>query len=95
MDVGLAKKIGKQIKLARWDSGLKQEELAEKLGVRVGTVRRWEMGDRSPGLETLINLAEVFNLPVGYFLGDFESEIDSARHSDFAAASERVLVGSR
>lgn len=41
--------------------GLTQEELAEKLGLDRSTVASWELEINSPRLETLIQLAKIFN----------------------------------
>jgi transcriptional regulator with XRE-family HTH domain len=43
-----ASEIGRQIKELREKRGLTQAELAAKIGVGVGTVSRWERGERSP-----------------------------------------------
>ena len=42
---------GRQMKELRWHAGYSQEALAEKLGVRVATVSRWENGHTTPRLE--------------------------------------------
>src|SRR5438067_1306529 len=40
------------VKQARLDHGLTQEELAERVGVDVRTIQRWEAGTQKPHLST-------------------------------------------
>jgi DNA-binding transcriptional regulator YiaG len=38
-----------EIKKLRIDLGITQKELAEKIGVTIHAVQKWEQGQRSPG----------------------------------------------
>lgn len=53
----------------RKDKGLLQKELAQLLGVSIGTVSNYETGVHNPEIETLIKLADYFNVSVDYMLG--------------------------
>lgn len=46
-----------------------QEQLGEILNVSGATVNRYEKGLRNPAPETLIKLAEIFNISLDYLLG--------------------------
>ena len=54
----------------RKEKGLNQKQLAEKLGVSVDSVRRWEQGKRSPDVEMLRTLAQALSTTVSYISGE-------------------------
>lgn len=58
------------LKLARKESGLSREKVAELIGVSTTTVMRWEKGVSKPFLEEVSKLAQVYNRPIGYFVGE-------------------------
>ena len=49
--------IGERIQMARKKAGMKQSDLAEKLGVAVVTIGQYERGQRTPRLEQLRRIA--------------------------------------
>ncbi len=53
----------------RTDSGLSQEELAEKVMVTRQAVSRWETGETTPNTETLKLLSKLFNVSINTLLG--------------------------
>ncbi|MCK5761840.1 MAG: helix-turn-helix domain-containing protein [Candidatus Izimaplasma sp.] len=57
-------KIGKYIKILRMRKGLTQGELAAYLNVTDKAVSKWESGKGLPEIETLLNLADIFNVTV-------------------------------
>lgn len=61
--------IAEKIKRQRKANGLNQEELAERLGLSITTIRRWEWGRRAPNAVILPKLAEVLNTSVAYLMG--------------------------
>ena len=68
--------IGKQIKSLRVQLGLKQKDLAQKLGVSTGAVGLWELDKRVPDSTMLLKLSKEFNVTVDYLLtGKQENEI--------------------
>lgn len=60
------------LKELRESKGLKQAELAEKLGVSRGSISFYENGDRVPDIEFLGKTSEFFDVSCDYLLG-FES----------------------
>ena len=59
----------KNIKSERVRIGLSQDVLAEKLGVHVNSVRKWENGETQPGSMSLIAMSKIFNCSPDYLLG--------------------------
>ena len=60
----LATILKSAIRTARLSRGLTQERVAELVGVEAITVRRWELGLRTPRVGDLEVLAEVIGLPL-------------------------------
>jgi len=58
-----------RIRELRIESGITQKELAKKLNVTNSTVCDWEKGRSEPDLQTLAQIAAVFDVRVDYLLG--------------------------
>ena len=57
-----------KIKSLRVENHLSQKQLAEQLGISQNAVSQWEKGNRSPSLEMVIRMAEIFNVPAADLL---------------------------
>lgn len=53
---------------------MSQEQLAEVLGVTRQAVSKWEAGQSTPDVEKLLQLSELFLVPVDQMLKDIEEE---------------------
>lgn len=62
-------RLSQNIKASRKSFGLTQEQLAEAMGVSVGTVSKWESGSSSPDIEMIVELADFFQKSVDSLLG--------------------------
>lgn len=56
------------IRELRKQCGLTMRELGEKIGVSESTISLYETGKREPNYETLLKMAELFNVSVDYLL---------------------------
>ena len=77
------------IKTIRKSKGLSQEELAIKLNVVRQTISKWEQGLSVPDAEMLINISEVFEIPVSEILGE---NIEKKEKDDLKVISEKLEV---
>lgn len=66
--------IGDNIRRFRRQANMKQEQLADKLGVSYQSVSRWENGSTYPDMELLPVLAELFGVTTDALLGIPEIE---------------------
>lgn len=57
-----------KIKELRKRIGLKQDEVATKLGLNVRTYQNYELGRRQPDLKTVIQIADFFNVSLDELL---------------------------
>ncbi len=58
-----------RIRQLREDAGMKQYELAAKMGIKQASVHRWEYGKSYPTPDKLLALADLFDVSVDYILG--------------------------
>ncbi len=63
-------------------SAMSQDDLAQELGITRLSVLNYEKGTRTPDAETLIKIAEFFNVSTDYLLG--RTDIPSPRLDDIA-----------
>ncbi|MCL4667856.1 helix-turn-helix domain-containing protein [Burkholderia pseudomallei] len=84
---GIANKLGKAIARERTAREFTQEQLAEMLGVEQETISRFERGLTLPPLPRLIQLADIFEVPLEALLRGTTN-----RAADEAADIARLLT---
>lgn len=67
------KKIGQRIRKVRLEQGIKQKDLARRIGISQGALTNFELGRRKISLEWLLRIARALEVPVGYFMSAVES----------------------
>ena len=68
-DPGGTVMIYERIKKLREKQGYTQTELAKMLGVTRSCVNAWEMGISVPSTQSLVQLAQIFDISTDYLLG--------------------------
>ncbi len=63
-----AKILGERMKKARKSKRLTQKLAAEILGVHPTTIARYENGSREPDMDTILKIAEMYDVSVNYLL---------------------------
>lgn len=61
--------FSEQLIYLRKQHGLSQEQLGEKIGVTRQTVSKWELGDTTPEMTKLIQLSDLFDIPIDILVG--------------------------
>ena len=61
--------LGRRIKDLRKSHGLTQEELGKKINVTKVSISCYENETRTPSLETLLELSEIFGVDLNYLFG--------------------------
>lgn len=84
----LALEIGKLIHKQRKAAGMTQAMLAEAVGLESETISRIENGIRLPSIEKLVEIADVFHVPVAVF---FEHPGTSRQKQD-ARLTEKISI---
>ena len=62
-------KLAENIRSYRRGLGFTQDQLAERLGVTLGAVSKWERGSSEPDLAYIMDLAELFHVSVDALIG--------------------------
>ncbi len=68
-------KFNENLKKARQDAHMTQEEVAVKIGVAKNTYCNWELGKREPDIMKIKALARLFGVSVDYLVGMEEPNI--------------------
>ncbi len=61
--------LAENIRAFRKERRLTQEQFAEALGVTVGSVYKWESGQMTPELDTIVSIADFFDTSMDVLLG--------------------------
>ena len=61
--------LGQNLKDIRIKHKYKQEEIATKLGVTKQTISNWERGERTPDINSLIELANIYHITLDTLIG--------------------------
>jgi transcriptional regulator with XRE-family HTH domain len=83
--------VGSRIRELRKGRHLTQTELSEKIGVAQSDLSRMEQGEYKVGLDTLFKILQVFDLKMGEFFG--ETETDEEREARDLMTEFRNLSG--
>ena len=78
--------LNENLKALRKEKGFSQEELASKVHVVRQTVSKWEKGLSVPDAEMLVQIADIFEVPVSRLLGASTAAEDSesSNHDEIA-----------
>ena len=69
-------RVQEALRGARESAGLSQQELADRIGVSRPRISEWELGTRTPGLETIIKIAQAAGLKASDLVAQIEGESD-------------------
>lgn len=69
MEIEFMTIFSERIKRLRKNKGLKQQEIAELLGVKRNTYSDWENGKTEPSFENLIKLADLLEVSIDWLFG--------------------------
>lgn len=61
--------LGQRIKYLRKQSSFTQAQLTKKLNKSKSAICRYESGEKEPSLDTLIDIATLFNVSLDYLVG--------------------------
>lgn len=73
-------KFARRFRGLRAEKGWTQREVANLLGVSPTTVASWEQEKNNPGLDTLVEIAHLFDVSVDYLLGLTDSKVPAEQY---------------
>lgn len=84
--------IGSKLKNARINSGLTQEQVAEKIQVSRQTISNWENEKSYPDIISVINLSDLYNISLDELLkGDANMISHLAESTDTVSSNKKLL----
>lgn len=54
---------------ARKSHSLTQQKMADRLSITLNAYQKYEQGERSPSLDTLVKIADILDISIDYLLG--------------------------
>jgi len=60
--------LGEKIHILRKQSGMSQEQLAERITVSRQAISKWELGESLPDIDNVIQISRVFDVSTDYLL---------------------------
>lgn len=60
--------FNERLKTIRKTSKITQQSMANKLEISLNAYQKYEQGERSPSLETLVQIADIFDVSLDYLL---------------------------
>ena len=83
--------LAENIRSYRKSLGFTQEQLAERLGITLGAVSKWERGSSEPDLSYIMDLAELFHVSVDALIGFSMRGTDADTEADRIEALSKTL----
>ena len=62
------------LKKLRKEKGISQLKLALDLNMSQNTISRYETGEREPGINELIKIADYFDVSIDYLVGRYDTK---------------------
>ena len=61
--------FSKRLRAVRMKRKYTQQQMADLLTVSLNAYQKYEQGERSPALETLVRISDILKVPIDYLLG--------------------------
>ena len=88
--MGIDNKFSLWIKQLRLDNNMSQEELGKLVGISKVSVWQWENGINYPNNETLLKLADYFQVSTDYLLGKSDIRNINNENEDYRIAFDDI-----
>ena len=66
--------VGKRIRQRRWLTGMTQQQLAQKVGIKFQQIQKYETGANRVSASRLWDIADALDVPVSFFFEGIEAE---------------------
>ncbi len=79
----MIKDLAERLQKQRKERNLSQKRVAEMTGLSTTLISNFERGERTPSLESIISLANVYHCSIDYLLGrEIKRDIDTSMLTD-------------
>jgi transcriptional regulator with XRE-family HTH domain len=76
------KALSERLKTSRENRNLKQNKIADMLDIHNSTLAKYESGDREPDTDTLIRLAELYEVSLEWLIAGKSSQLPNSSRSE-------------
>ncbi|RYH11835.1 helix-turn-helix domain-containing protein [Tropicimonas sp. IMCC6043] len=83
--------VGKRVRHRRWMTGMTQQQLAEKVGIKFQQIQKYETGTNRISASRLWEIAEALKVSVAYFFEGLERGADGIPPGDDLLADREAL----
>jgi len=83
--------FGERLSNAREASGMSQKLMASRLGVKSGTIKKWESGKEDPRANRLQMIASLLNVPLLWLLAGSQQVPDTGSEQSTAELLQQKL----
>lgn len=70
----MSNKLSTNLRELRMQNGLKQIDVADKLNLKQQTYSRYEKGEREPNVDLLMQMADLYKVPIDVLVGRYKLE---------------------
>lgn len=90
--------FGKRLRMLRNEKGLTMQQMAEMLGITIGSWAKYERNEAEPSFDKLIKIADIFNVSVDFLLGRTNVRNDKPRDNEtnkknYIVDIEDIMIG--
>jgi len=84
--------VGSRVRLRRMFIGMSQERLGDQMSLTFQQIQKYEKGTNRIGASRLFQLAEVLNVPVGFFFDGLQTPAPAGQVAGFAEPNSETYV---
>ncbi|MEM6973315.1 MAG: helix-turn-helix transcriptional regulator [Pseudomonadota bacterium] len=71
--------VGQRVRQRRWMTGMTQQQLAEKVGIKFQQIQKYETGANRISASRLWDVAAALEVPVSFFFEGLDNTVNEAR----------------
>lgn len=76
--------VGKRIRHRRWQVGITQQQLAEKVGIKFQQIQKYETGMNRVSASRLWDISDVLDVKICFFFNGMKGDEDSVANDEVA-----------
>ena len=83
--------FSQKLKQLRENDSISQIRFAKEIGYSQASIAAWENGTREPGIDTLIKIAQFFNVSIDYLVGKTKQEQKKEKPAELTPSELTLL----
>lgn len=84
--------FSQKLKQLRENDDISQIRFAKEIGYSQASIAAWENGTREPGINTLIKIAQFFNVSIDYLVGKVQQEQKKEKNTELTSSEQTLLA---